>query len=236
MRDWTKYWATLPVSVGRDQYLEQVGKVFQGKTLSDEAFNWMIDQICERLDLQENDVLLDLCCGNGVITKRLADRVARVVGVDYSQPLIDIAWSDHAAPNVSYVRMPAQDTSRESLGSPDGFSKVLMYEALQHFPVRDFSNLLNTIVGVTRPGFRLLFGSVPDRARRWAFFNTPKRRMHFYVRKLLRNDAIGSWWDRQFMTDRCDELDLVCEFHEQDPVLHTAHYRFDVTIRPRKTS
>ena len=43
------------------------------------------------LDVQEGDVVLDIACGNGNFSKRLAENGARVVAFDYSPKMIELA-------------------------------------------------------------------------------------------------------------------------------------------------
>ncbi|MEO0569592.1 MAG: class I SAM-dependent methyltransferase [Pseudomonadota bacterium] len=62
----------------------------------------MLNQIARMLEPDQADVLLDLCCGNGVVTKPIAARVRRVVRVDFSEELIKLAQTHHQASNLSY--------------------------------------------------------------------------------------------------------------------------------------
>ena len=49
------------------------------------------EEIRERIDFDKNKRIIDIGCGVGRITLDLAKDVDFIVGVDYSQPLIDIA-------------------------------------------------------------------------------------------------------------------------------------------------
>lgn len=53
------------------------------------------DRVIEGADLREDDVLLDVGCGDGLIAFAALDRVATVVFCDVSQELLDLC-SEHA--------------------------------------------------------------------------------------------------------------------------------------------
>ncbi len=43
------------------------------------------------LDIDENDLVLDIACGNGNFSKRMVDKGARVIAFDYSEKMIELA-------------------------------------------------------------------------------------------------------------------------------------------------
>ncbi len=51
--------------------------------------------------------LLDIGCGEGVLTRRWAAELgdARVVGIDLEDPQLQAQWEQHAAPNLQYQIM-----------------------------------------------------------------------------------------------------------------------------------
>jgi hypothetical protein len=122
------------------------------------------------------------------------------------------------------------DLDNMSMTSSGSFNKVLMYEALQHFKKRDLTRILRNILSLSREECVILLGSVPDGTRKWKFYNTPRRRLVYPLRKVSGREAIGTWWDEKFIRATCKQLNLQCEFHEQSEELYTSHYRFDVKI------
>lgn len=73
-----------------DLYL-QVARTVNRKPITKEAFDKIIEQINEDLALSAEDVLVDFCCGNGLFTYELKDKVKQIIGIDFSQPIIDTA-------------------------------------------------------------------------------------------------------------------------------------------------
>lgn len=232
--DWQKYWASYPKNVGETEFLKQVGKTVQGQPISDIQFRQIVSEISERLELQDRDIVLDLCCGNGLITNEIAKVSQYVIGVDYSFPLINIARKYHNPENVRYLNMSVLDLKprivEEVIGESNLFTKVYMYEGLQHFRKEDLAKLLGLILEISTDDVIILFGSVPDSDRLWKFYNTARRRLAYFKRKLQGREAIGTWWERAFIQQVCDRMNLRCEFFQQHEILHTSHYRFDFRV------
>lgn len=230
MRNWKKYWDNNSKTVDKTDYLRQVGKTVKGKPINDWQFQLIVSQICRELHLQEDSIVLDLCCGNGLITKELATQCKSVVGIDFSQPLLEIANRNRRPMNVLYQCMNILEMDKMPPSASSPFNKVLMYEALQYFGKQELITILRNILHLSSKNCIMLFGSVPDLARKWAFYNTPKRRLMYLLRQLVGKERMGTWWDREFIRGACKQLDLLCEFKEQRKELHTSHYRFDVLI------
>jgi trans-aconitate methyltransferase len=68
------------------------------------------EKLIEELDLRGNEHILDLGCGHGVLTARLAALVpdGRVVGIDASRGMIGVARQKHVS-NLDFVLMDIND-------------------------------------------------------------------------------------------------------------------------------
>lgn len=228
--DWRHHWNEAPKEHEETDFLRQVGKTVGGNPITPEQFDLLVEQLSAGLAIDESDRVLDLCCGNGLLTHRLASRCHEIVGVDYSQPLIEVAKAHHCPANARYLQASVLEIDRESLGSKEPFDKIYMYEALQHFNPIELDFLLERLELICRPGGRVYFGSVPDRARLWFFYDTPERRAEFERRVAAGTEAIGTWWDRDTVVGHAVAHGFDWQFIEQHPDLHTAHYRFDVLL------
>ena len=214
---------------GRD-FLRQVGHTEGGRPISEAQFGTMLGRIRAALDLRPDDVLLDLCCGNGVFTRPLAGMVGRAVGVDFSPELIAVARAHHAAGNLRYG---VQDARRlHELPEAEGsFTKVLMNAALQHFTPAEFEAQLAALRRLTAPDAAMLFAFVPDASRRAGFEAALRPGPGLRLRRLLGRDLLGTWWDRDQVTALCARLGLAAEFLAVDPSLDGARYRMDIRVR-----
>jgi 2-polyprenyl-3-methyl-5-hydroxy-6-metoxy-1,4-benzoquinol methylase len=76
--------------------------------------------------------VLDVGCGEGVLTQRWAQRLApaRVVGIDLDDPALAAEWAKRGEPNLEYIAQPA-----EALPFADGeFDLACAIEVLEHVP------------------------------------------------------------------------------------------------------
>ena len=229
MIKWEKYWNTKPGTFHKTDYFRQVGKTIHGEPVSQSQFDCLISEILCQLNLKSDDTVLDLCCGNGVITNELASHCKQVVGIDFSKQLIEIANRDHRPDNVSY-----QCASVLELGFTTfptiRFNKVVLYDALQYFRKSDLASILKRIISVSTEPRRILFGGVPHLQRKSKFYDTWKKRLLYQFRRITNKDLIGTWWTEDDFRRACEALTLNCTFHDQSEGMYNGHFRFDITI------
>jgi 2-polyprenyl-3-methyl-5-hydroxy-6-metoxy-1,4-benzoquinol methylase len=228
MNDWSDYWNRREL-VGLDP-LRQVGKTISGEPIASEVLDAIVGDILKRLGLQSADQVLDLCCGNGVITQRFSVHCGRIVGVDYSRPLIETAERSFGGPKIHYVL--GDVTALPSSILEQKFDKIYMYEAIQHLREPTVAEMLRRLRCSASLSAPVLLAGVPDADRIWNFYNTPARREEYFRRKAAGNEAIGTWWLRSELEQLAANSGYEVEFFSQNPKLHTAHYRFDVVLRP----
>ena len=146
MIDWRQYWEEFPQKFAEGEFCRQVGRTANGgiPTPAPEL-NVVIDEIVALLDLGPGDRLLDLCCGNGLLTARLAHFCTNVVGVDFSNPMVQIARQHHSAANTKYLEGSVLELDR--ILDAAAFDKVCMVESLAYFdPGQLARNSSRTIV------------------------------------------------------------------------------------------
>jgi cyclopropane fatty-acyl-phospholipid synthase-like methyltransferase len=210
--------------------LWQVGHTENGQPITEQQFQAMVGRIRNELDLQPEDQLLDLCCGNGVFTRVLAGDVQTALGVDFSPALIAVAQANSEAKNLTYHVGDARNPPEKTI-SGDTFNKVLMNAALQHFSFSDFQNLLEKLVAQTSAERMFLFAFVPDAEHRDAFEATLKPGLRLRLRRMFGRDLIGHWYSRDAVTRLCKTMGLSVEFLPVDPSIDGSRYRFNILIR-----
>lgn len=93
--------------------------------------------------------ILDLCCGHGVVAAELYDRGASIVGLDFSEAMIDLAKA--SVPGVEFVQGDAL-----AMDFPDQrFDAVTIGFGVPHFP--DQLRGLTEAARVLKPGGRIAF-------------------------------------------------------------------------------
>lgn len=217
--------------------LFQVGATVGGQPISKQQFDQTIRDAESALRLSNDDRLLDLCCGNGVITHALGPKVKSVVGVDFSKPYIGNAQKYKSAINIEYHCGDVCDLRSLAAISGAKFTKVLIHSALAYFTREQCFGLLSNLNGFITDDARIFIAAVPDAGRKWRFYNTPGRALRYLWGACLgRESGIGKWWMKSELEDVCRKVGLQCCFSDPHPILHVAHYRFDVIITKARGS
>ena len=226
-RDWQAYWASAVAKVGTFDLFRQVDRTVMGEPEPEEQIEILVKALTKLLKLNKNDVLLDLCCGNGLVTARLSALCGSIVGVDYSDELIKVARDKSAASNVTYLSCSVEDLCPLDLPSTR-LTKICMNAGLQYFTAPALGSLLAALRRLARVDLVLLFTAVPDADKLEIFYNTPERRAEYKRRSAEGNEAIGTWWDRDDLISIFEGAGYTARAIDQDPTSLAAHYRFDV--------
>lgn len=102
-----------------------------------------------------DDRVLDVACGAGGLIANLAPRVERVVGVDLSDGMLDIARSRLAGLDNVELRLGRSDALPFDDGS---FTALICTTAFHHFP--DPQRSIDEMARVLAPGGRLVIGDL----------------------------------------------------------------------------
>lgn len=115
------------------------------------SFERTLDQLMANADPRS---LLDVGCGEGVLVHRWAQRMPerRFVGIDLEEESIQLGWAAHAAPNLEYRTMPAEDLPFAA----GEFEMASAIEVLEHVPDPE-----HTLAEMARCAERHLLVSVP---------------------------------------------------------------------------
>jgi 2-polyprenyl-3-methyl-5-hydroxy-6-metoxy-1,4-benzoquinol methylase len=133
--------------------------------------------------------LLDVGCGEGVLTHKWAQQLAgrRIVGIDLEDPSIQAEWEKRQAPNLEYRVMKA-----ENLPFADGeFDVATAIEVLEHVP-----DPADTVAEMARVASGHLLVSVP-REPVWRMVNMARGA---YIRDLGNTPGhLNHWSKRSFV-------------------------------------
>lgn len=216
----------------RDKHFFQVGATFHGKRITDEQHEEICSSILRELQITNKDVILDACCGNGIITAVLAKHSSLVIGVDFSDRLLSVAREHYKSANTTYVQLDLLCPQRAVFENFPTVTKVCFHSAVQHFTPDELQKILIFFKTLSCGNpLQVFLGAVPDRSRKFKFYKTPAQRLSYICRWLQRkSDFLGTWWKRSELTDLVESLNGRCRCFKQDDLQHTAHYRFDSVI------
>ncbi len=134
--------------------------------------------------------LLDVGCGEGVLTHKWAQRLPgrRIVGIDLEDPAIQAEWAKRQAPNLEYKVMKA-----ERMPFADGeFDAATAIEVLEHVP-----DPAHTVAEMARVAERHLLVSVP-REPLWRALNMARGA---YLKDLGNTPGhLNHWSKRSFVS------------------------------------
>ncbi|WMI65839.1 methyltransferase domain-containing protein [Aestuariibaculum sp. YM273] len=232
MKDWKVFWQNyrLITITTKSDLLFQVGKTVGGEVITETQLEHDVNEIIEHLSLTNEDVVLDLCCGNGVLSNALSFHVKHIVGVDFSAPFIKNAKEFNNRDNIVYCEADILDKDLISKVIEEyRVTKVLMYDCLAYFnPV-----LINELLeGLKDYRLNILMSSVLDRTKKWVFYNTFKRKLAYVMDLYIlgKSSGIGYWWDKQELIDIGNKNNYQAQYFYHHEANHTQHYRFNIKL------
>lgn len=164
--DWLRYWE----NKGREGRNIDVISGYEGhlSELPEDSHRRLISSIVDKLDLNENDNLLDVGCGAGMITLPLEDYVSEVIGIDAS---------------VSMLRHIPEEAKTNVLASmadmmpfyDNVFDKVLCHSIFQYFPNKEYAEkALKEMYRICKSGGKIYVVDIPD-AEKEGDYNLEKK-------------------------------------------------------------
>lgn len=191
---------------------------------------------CERierlLDFSQNDRVLDVGCGNGIIARELAPSTLEWFGCDFSREMISAA-SHHRIANARFLiglstGLPFKNRS---------FSKVVLYSCLQHHTTQGAITAVSEAKRVCVSGGRILVGDIPDGRQKRPFDKStgfgPRRRLEGLASEvkrfvMLQPRVKDTWFDQEWVSRSFGDRQWKVAIYGRDPP-----YRFDVLLTPR---
>ncbi|TQV84203.1 bifunctional 2-polyprenyl-6-hydroxyphenol methylase/3-demethylubiquinol 3-O-methyltransferase UbiG [Exilibacterium tricleocarpae] len=141
--------------------------------------------------------LLDVGCGGGILCEALAQRGARVKGIDMGEAPLKVAELHRLE---SGVEVEYQRTTAEALATeqPQHYDIVTCLEMLEHVP--DPGSVIQACADLTKPGGDLYFSTINRTPKAYAFaiigaeyvLKLLPKGTHEYA-KFIRPSELGAW-------------------------------------------
>jgi 2-polyprenyl-3-methyl-5-hydroxy-6-metoxy-1,4-benzoquinol methylase len=151
------------------------------------GFQSALDELWERAAPES---ILDVGCGEGVLTAAWAERLSdgRVVGIDLDDPKLRAEWADRTRSNLEFRAEEATSLSFDD----DEFDMATAIEVLEHVPAPEA-----TVAEMARVARRWLLVSVP-REPLWRGLNVARGA---YLRDLGNTPGhVNHWSKRAFVS------------------------------------
>lgn len=176
--DWIVYWR----EKGSEKKDPKMINGYNGKLsyLPDYSLKLLIDSINKRLALTTDDILLDVGCGSGILTKSLQKFVHKVIGIDSAQEMIQ-----HMPKTIKTYIAKADD-----MPFLDGtFDKILCHSIFQYFPSQSYATLvIKELERVCKIGGLIYIVDVPDQEKKHEYEKNKKKEGHLLKRLFYTKD------------------------------------------------
>ena len=225
----SEYWRNhYRTSVARNASspLKQVGKTVSGVEVDIGQVNLIVEHICRTLRLGKNDYLVDLGCGNGMLTVRLAAFVSRALGLDFTEGMLAYARGFNSSENLDYRQVDLTSLTDHALPAANKFT---MYEVIQHLEVVEFEALIDAL-GRKSMDAALFLGGIPDREKLRSFYDTEEKYSFYLEREKSGAPHLGRWWVEEEVMEVGTKAGWLVKRIEQPAGLYTSHYRFDALL------
>ncbi len=239
--NWQQYWDNYLLNkYGKQEVVSdadlyfQVARILYKKPIDKAVFDRIVDEITHGLFLQDTDVLVDFCCGNGLFTYELKNKVNRIIGVDFSAQIIDTANQFKNADNITYCLGDGIEFLRTFKAKFPGVkpTKYINNDSLAYFSQHQLEEILGLVQDISGSNFHFLLRGVPDAGMMWNYYNTEERKQKYLTDKAngdFSNDGLGRWWLRAEIETACNKFGLRHIIKEQDIAL--SNYRMDIMIQ-----
>lgn len=226
--EWRKYWNESEHVKHLDPY-QQIARTFRKKPYSEKQVTIIVNRILHFLQAGPDKRLLELACGNGMLTSRIAPHFDRVTAIDFSKPLIETARKDFAQENVEYLVGDAINVE----GASGQYDCALMYFSFQYFTPKQARVMFATLARFLRKPGRILLGEVADGDRVWNFYKGPRGRARYIFDLLGQKPIIGHWWKPTDLLALADENEMDLSIFYQNSELPNYYFRYDALLQTR---
>lgn len=233
MSNWNLFWKNYRKEINpinENDLLIQVGKTINKSPISKNELLVIVADIKEKLNLNNSDFLLEMCCGNGIVTKKISYEVKKIFAFDFTEHLINSALEFNFKKNIDYKIGDANDNFFNFFSQDIKFQKFLMSFSLGYFTVTQLEQIMLRIINHSEQ-FSFYLTEVPMDELKWNFYDTKERR-DYYIDNLSNdefNNGMGKWWKKTELLNIAEKFNLIVEFF--DLSTNASNYRLNILFR-----
>lgn len=187
---WIKFWKEHGNATRDADEQTQVLRTSNKKPVSPELWQFTLQGIEDQIQIGPSDTLLELCSGNGLISRHFASFCSQVTAVDVSSDLLAPIEAS-LRENIRTIASDIRDVDFE----PESFSRVIIYAGIQYFTLAETIALFEKVYRWLTPGSIFFLGDVPDSRKRWVFYDSIERERIYFDNAKENRDIIGTWFD-----------------------------------------
>lgn len=211
----------------RNDFLGQARRTLNGAPINDSQLAMIRQAVTVGLALKPEDVLLELGCGNGALSKPVFEACEGYLGIDVSEYLIDVAKQYFE--RVPDYRFAAQSALPYVQGEPDPgqFTKALCYGVFQYFPDEEADQILRILNSRFVNVKRMFIGNQPDKTQSARFYRDRKPSSEELTDA---GTALGIWRTQDEFAQLASLAGWQATFSTMPHEFYAAHYRYDVVL------
>ncbi len=219
--DWKKYWNQ--VSSEKKDFVAQVQRNHEKES------EITAEHISQILNIQSSDSVLDVCCGNGMLTQEISKKCNKIIGIDQSENLITVAKNHFLNNCCSFLVGEAQEIP---LLVKTQFDKIYLEFSFQYFDQKnEGKKVIQSLLEVLKPQGQLFLGDIPEKGKEKKLYNTPKKKAYYRLAKIKGSNTMGKFWSSEKIDTICQQLNVKGQKITQPEHLPYSHYRFDYLIQ-----
>jgi len=204
-----------------------------GKPVGQDQVALLVEGVARGLAIEPQDILLDLCCGNGAITDPLFARCRGGVGVDFTPYLIEVAKTNFEKPPERLYRLGDVLDYVETTEDTEHFTKVMCYGAFQCLIEEKAARVLAALRERFPNVQRVFLGNLPDLSGVELFWQKYMGRETPSHSELKRHDTlIGIWRDEMEIAKLAEQSRWQVQISRMPPAYYGADVRFDAILTP----
>lgn len=218
---WKQFWEQLGTeSNALDQVGRKGGLVHQPESFLKEYAAYTATQ----LQLKSTDVLLDVCCGNGLLTQYLSQYCKSVIGVDFSQTHIDYANEHYATDQLQFICADALQLDQFKLNGT--ITKASLCFSFQYFETVQAG--LQVVQGMMHQGAQqILLTDIPDRSKFFTYYHSLPKLLRLIKQHLQQQNDMGKFWSEEELNWIAKQMNAAGTKITQPSSFPYAHYRMD---------
>jgi cyclopropane fatty-acyl-phospholipid synthase-like methyltransferase len=216
-----------PKTCDPNDFFGQVKRTVNGQAISENQIQLIVNTISKKLELNQNDFLFDIGCGNAALASMLFNKISGYLGIDFSEYLVEIAKNNFEKPNYE-IKLADAIEYLTTIDINYKVTKILCYGVFSYFNFADANIILRQIKLKFPNVTKVLIGNIPDK----------KRAKNFYFKdinykKLLNNNEtnIGKWWSVNEFKKMALDNQFIFDFYVMPEDFYASHYRYDIILK-----
>lgn len=225
---WKQFWEKL---AEQPSLYKQVARSVGPNLLDEEHLYLQAKHVKELLKLNGKQLLLDVCCGNGLFTSQLKSSVKKIVAIDFSEPLIAIAKEHYPDITFEYadaLNLPKWEHYQAYFKRFDTITICFSFQYFDSFE-KGFS-VISYLEPLLKNGGYILITDVPDLSKFFSYYNTAQRLISLVKQFFTQKNVMGKFWSKREMAFICAEHKLLLQQISQPVHFPYANYRCDYLI------